>query len=355
MPEAVLVSACQRGGAGGSPTVVLDDAPFTDEERRRIPAEWGTSHAVFLRAAGTERGRPACTLRFFTAQAELPACGHGTVAALAVLAERAGADHDHRAVLRTAHRAFAGRASRSGDGLTAWFDPGPVSLRSATGPELRAVAGGLGLTTDAVAGDACVASNGRPRLLLPVRSRAALAELAPDPARLRAACDRHGLLGCYAYAPPDRHGRAAARMFAPSIGVPEDIANANSTACLAAHAAGFGIHRLAVDMGDHLGSPSTITATAHHDGTGLRIRVGGRAAITRTVVRGTPHTDPFRTEEAPWPRATGSASTAPSPTPRGSLPTMSWPVRPSGPRADGCSPAAAGSSPTTPESPSAPS
>jgi trans-2,3-dihydro-3-hydroxyanthranilate isomerase len=129
-----------------------------------------------------------------------------------------------------------------------------------------------------------VASNGRPRLLLPVRSRAVLAELTPDFTVLRAACDRHGLLGCYAYSLPDRHGRAAARMFAPSIGVPEDIANANSTACLAAHAAGSGTDRLIVDMGDHLGCPSTITATVHHDGVEHRIRVGGQATIARTVV-----------------------------------------------------------------------
>jgi trans-2,3-dihydro-3-hydroxyanthranilate isomerase len=47
-------------------------------------------------------------------------------------------------------------------------------------------------------------------------------------------------------------------MFAPSIGVPEDIANANSTACLAAHL-GRG---LAVDMGDALGEPATILADA---------------------------------------------------------------------------------------------
>ncbi|MDQ0305662.1 trans-2,3-dihydro-3-hydroxyanthranilate isomerase [Kitasatospora herbaricolor] len=245
----------------------------------------GTSHAVFLRATGIERRRPAYTLRFFTAQDELPACGHGTVAALAVLAEREGSDHDYRGVLRTAHRSFDCRASRSGDGLTASFDPGPVSLRSAGGPELRAVAGSLGLTRDAVAGEACVASNGRPRLLLPVRSRAALAELTPDFTLLRAACDRHGLLGCYAYSPPDRHGRAAARMFSPSIGVPEDIANANSTACLAAHLAGSGTRRLAVDMGDHLGNPSTITATVHRGRAGHRIRVGGQAAIVRTVMR----------------------------------------------------------------------
>ncbi|MER6116401.1 PhzF family phenazine biosynthesis isomerase [Streptomyces sp. NPDC001743] len=285
MSEVAIVEACQREGAGGSPTAVLDDAAFTDGERRRVPTEWGTSHAVFLRATGIERHQPAYTLRFFTAEGELPACGHGTLAALAVLAEREGGDHDYRATLRTAHRSFDGRATRNGDGLTASFDPGPVSLRSAGGPELRAVVAGLGLTENAVAADACVASNGRPRLLLPLRSRAALAELTPDATLLRAACERYGLLGCYAYSLPDRHGRAAARMFAPSIGVPEDIANANSTACLAAHVAGAGSRRLAVDMGDHLGRPSTVTATVHRDRTGQRIRVGGQAAIVRVGVR----------------------------------------------------------------------
>ncbi|MER6301994.1 PhzF family phenazine biosynthesis isomerase [Kitasatospora sp. NPDC001539] len=282
MPEVAIVDACQRGRRGGSPTAVLNDAPLTDEERCRIPAELGTSHAVFLRATGTEHGRPSYALRFFTVAGELPACGHGTVAALALLAEREGAD-DYRAVLRTAHRSFDGRAVRDGDGLTASFDPGPVSLRHAPGPEVEAVAGGIGLPGEAVAGDAWVASNGRPRLLLPVRSRAVLADLAPDFTLLRAACDRYGLLGCYVHSLPDRHGRAAARMFVPSIGVPEDIANANGTACLAAAAAGSGTDHLTVDMGDHLGCPATVTATVRHQGLQRRILVGGQAAVTRTV------------------------------------------------------------------------
>ncbi|MGW6687254.1 PhzF family phenazine biosynthesis protein [Streptomyces sp. NPDC054961] len=284
MPEVAVVDACKRQRRGGSATAVLDDAAWTDEERCRVPAELGTSHAVFLRATGTARARPSYALRFFTAAGELPACGHGTVAALALLAEREGGD-DYRAVLRTAHRSFDGRATRNGGSLTASFDPGPVSLSDARGPEREAIAHGLGLPENAVVGDARVASNGRPRLLLPVRSRAVLAGLTPDFALLRAACDRHGLLGCYAYSPPDRHGRTAARMFAPSIGVPEDIANANSTACLAAHAARSGTDRLVVDMGDHLGYPSTITATVHHDGVEHGIRVGGQATIARTVVR----------------------------------------------------------------------
>lgn len=63
-------------------------------------------------------------------------------------------------------------------------------------------------------------------------------------------------------------------MFAPSIGVPEDIANANSTACLAADLAGRGVTEIAVDMGDSLGSPATITASARPV-----VRVGGVAEV----------------------------------------------------------------------------
>ncbi|MFD0530238.1 PhzF family phenazine biosynthesis protein [Kitasatospora arboriphila] len=98
-------------------------------------------------------------------------------------------------------------------------------------------------------------------------SRSELAALAPDADRLRAACDRLGLLGCYAYSPPTA-GRLAARMFAPSIGVPEDIANVNSTACVAARLAGAGVPSVAVDMGDVLGAPATVTAALRGAGPG---------------------------------------------------------------------------------------
>ncbi|MGW5424027.1 PhzF family phenazine biosynthesis protein [Streptomyces sp. NPDC003943] len=298
-----IVRACMRdggggsggsGGTGGSPTaVVLEDGPPPgDEERRRVPAAWGTSHAVYVRRDGD-----VTDLRFFTSEGELPACGHGTIAALALLAPC-------RVTLRAGGRVFTGHAERRGGLVTAAFDPGPVALRGATEEERALVLPALGLgradvgsdvsnigsgTRDVGSGvgdigsgvgdigsDIRVAGVGRERLLVPVAGRAALAALTPDLDRLRAACDRLGLLGAYVHSPPDPEGRLAARMFAPSIGVPEDIANANSTACLAAHLAGRGIERIAVDMGDSLGSPATITATT---GPGRAVRLGGTAEV----------------------------------------------------------------------------
>ncbi|KUJ65078.1 epimerase [Streptomyces albus subsp. albus] len=277
-----IVHACLRDGTGGSPTAVLDEAPLSDDERRRVPVLTGTSHAVFVSVHDDRPGGPEVSLRFFTAEGELPACGHGTVAALAFLAGRAGSD-EYRATLRTEGRVFTGWSVRDRTRVDAAFEAGSVDLREPTGTEYDLVLPALGLTSQLPAPGARVASVGRPRLLVPVGSRSALAALDPDVERLRAACDRLGFLGCYVYSTPTPAGRLAARMFAPSIGVPEDVANANSTACLAAHLAGQGISGIAVDMGDSLGSPATITATAQHGPSGPLIRLGGAAQVTRSL------------------------------------------------------------------------
>lgn len=257
-----LVRACLRGGAGGSPTaVVTEDAPLTDEQRREVPAAWGASHAVFVRRP--EEG--LVDLRFFTSTGELPACGHGTIAALTALASRAGTERRFEATLRTGSRVFGGWCEPNGRLFTSAFDPGPVEHREPAVAEHALLSAALGFESEMR-----VAGIGRERVLVPVPDRAALAVVTPDMDRLRDACDRFGLLGAYVYTRPSREGTLAARMFAPSIGVPEDIANANSTACLAA----FLGTAISVDMGDALGSPATITAT------GGEAWVGGTSLIS---------------------------------------------------------------------------
>ncbi|HZD73676.1 MAG TPA: PhzF family phenazine biosynthesis protein [Actinomycetota bacterium] len=277
--QVTIVHACRRAGRGGSPTAILDERPLRDAERRAVPVAAGTSHAVFVSTEEHRSGRPAVSLRFFTAAGELPACGHGTVAALAVLAERART-REYEAVLRAGGRTFLGQATGGGARYEAAFDPGPVELRAPATPDSEPVLSALGIDPARASARCRIASVGRPRMLVQVVDRQVLAELAPDMTRLREACDRLGLLGCYVYSTPSPDGRAAARMFAPSIGVPEDIANANSTACLAAHLADHGVPALEVDMGDSLGEPSTITATARPGHGGPLVRVGGTATIT---------------------------------------------------------------------------
>ena len=290
--EVLMVEACLRDGAGGSPTAVVPDgAELDDLEAAGIPARTGASHvAVVHPQAGPGGGRP---VRFFTAAGELPGCGHGTVAAIAVLASQRPTSQrpgeGFRGLLRVAGRelpAVGGVRPDPGRGdlVEAWFDQGVVERRAATDDERAAFLAALGLERDAIHGDdePVVASPGRERLLVPVVDRTVLAALRPDQERLAAASRRHGQLGCFVYVPPSATRPAAARMFAPAVGVPEDVANANSSGCLAAHLLATGRRpAVAVDQGDALGRPSTVHATAVRTARGIVTRVGGTARVLR--------------------------------------------------------------------------
>jgi trans-2,3-dihydro-3-hydroxyanthranilate isomerase len=92
-----------RRVSGGSPTAVLETESLTEVECLQVPKLMGVSHAAFV----GDRDGPAISLRFFTATGQLPACRHGTVAALAFLAEHAARDC-LQVTLRASKRSFAG-------------------------------------------------------------------------------------------------------------------------------------------------------------------------------------------------------------------------------------------------------
>jgi trans-2,3-dihydro-3-hydroxyanthranilate isomerase len=271
-PPVTVLAACTRDGQGGSPTaVVLDDAGLTDEDRLAVAGRTGTSHTAFITVGD------APVVRFFTATGELRNCGHGTIAAQAFLLDRNG-NARHDGVQRTGGRTFATTAVRRGDGVEVWFDQGVIDLADHTGGgggDLLAV---LGLAPDEIAGDLRVASPGTPRLLVPVRSRQTLLTLQPDFGRLATECRRLGYLGCFTYTLPPTGRTAVARMFAPAISVDEDVVNANSAGCLAAHLLDTTGHgEVEVLQGDALGHPSTVLATASRTPDGVTARIGGMA------------------------------------------------------------------------------
>jgi PhzF family phenazine biosynthesis protein len=276
--EAVtVVDACTRDGRGGSPTaVMIDGAAMGDDERRAIVRRAGTSHAAFVDTGSADP--PA--VRFFTTAGELTNCGHGTLAAQAVLLHRSGAA-DHRGHLRTGERVFATTAVRRAGGIEVWFDQGVIELQD--GPGGADVTAALGLAPGDLAGAVRVASPGAPRLLVPVRDHRVLRSMRPDLGRLAAGCRRHGYLGCFAYALAPAGKTAVARMFAPPIGVDEDIVNANSTGCLAAHLLDIGriggADNIEVHQGDALGRPSSVLAAATRTTGGIAARIGGLVAI----------------------------------------------------------------------------
>lgn len=271
--RAVTVNACTRRGRGGSPTTVVLDAPWlSDDQRAQIARDAGTSHTAFVASDDSE----IVDVRFLTRDRELTSCGHGTIAAHAALG-RPG-----RRRQRTGGRTFTVATTVVGDELAVSFDQGTVELSPAPHGVCRAIVDALGLSADDVdhTRPAAIASPGAPRLLLPVTTPA-LARLRPHLPRLEHATRSAGLLGCFAYAPLAGERRYGARMFAPAIGVDEDIANANSSGSLAAliSAATGAPAGITVDQGDYLRAPSTTVAHAEPTPRGIATRLSARATI----------------------------------------------------------------------------
>ncbi|GIM86638.1 PhzF family phenazine biosynthesis protein [Salinispora arenicola] len=85
--EILRYAAFTTDPAGGNPAgVVLDATGLSDAEMQRIAAEVGYSETAFLVPAGEGHYK----VRYFSPKAEVPFCGHATIASAAAHAERHG-------------------------------------------------------------------------------------------------------------------------------------------------------------------------------------------------------------------------------------------------------------------------
>jgi len=87
-PQLLRYAAFSRDPAGGNPAGVwLGDALPPAATMQRIAAEVGDSETAFLASPDADGRR---LVRYFSPQAEVPFCGHATVAAAVALGEREG-------------------------------------------------------------------------------------------------------------------------------------------------------------------------------------------------------------------------------------------------------------------------
>src|SRR5262245_4845972 len=85
--EILRYTAFSADPAGGNPAgVVLDATGWGDAEMQRVAAEVGYSETAFL----VPRGAGHFEVRYFSPKAEVPFCGHATIALAAAYAERHG-------------------------------------------------------------------------------------------------------------------------------------------------------------------------------------------------------------------------------------------------------------------------
>jgi PhzF family phenazine biosynthesis protein len=275
--EVQLVAAFTKDGAGGNPAgVVLDADALSREERQRVATAVGAPETAFVRRIG----ETVFEVEFYTPVAQVPDCGHATVAAFSELVRR-GVLNGSSATKRTI----------IGDREIA-IDRDHVFMqqpRPAIAPFPRAgeIAQALGVARDVVLGDPVRADHGMPFVLVET-TRDALAAAVPALAAIEALSNEADVVGFYVFArdvgDANAVGNADAtiRMFAPRVGIPEEPATGMAAGLLGGYLARDAEreeYRFVQGALMPQPSPSELIVRVEPD----RIVVGGSARVIRTL------------------------------------------------------------------------
>jgi trans-2,3-dihydro-3-hydroxyanthranilate isomerase len=274
---------------GGNPLAVFPDGQgLSTEQMQRVAAELNLSETVFVLPAETEAGTRK--LRIFTPAVELPFAGHPTVGTAVLLAETGAMPEDvQHIILEETVGPVAVRIARE-PGRTTF-----AQLTAAQAPEFGPpppssadLARVIGLDeSDLLDGSWApgTASCGVPFLILPVRSREALARVRMDQGAWERVLADTWAPHVYIVAPGAHGADLRARMFAPAMGLGEDPATGAAATALAAYLARrengeTTTHRWTVEQGVEMGRPSTLYLEAEVEaGSITTIRVGGSAVL----------------------------------------------------------------------------
>ena len=273
-----IVHAFSTNNKGGNPAgVVLAADELSAQQKQAIAAQAGLSETAFVSTGALAPYK----LEFFTPTRAIPYCGHATVAAFALLAAKgklAGGVHEveiHNGLHRVSH---------GPDGVFLQ-QPHPAieNISEAAAKEAMAA---IGLTQRAAGGATpVIASSGNRFLLLPLGSIPELRKAKPDDAAIAALSERFNLIGFYPFvalcAPSQRD--AAARMFAPRYGIPEEAATGMAAGPLAgylAERAATPKRTFTLSQGVLMPKPSPSKLVVHRHASGLW--VGGESVLQRT-------------------------------------------------------------------------
>ena len=243
---------------GGNPAgVVLDAGDLDAAAMQAIAAEVNYSETAFLLPAPDPRERP---VRYFSPLAEVPFCGHATIAAAVAHAERHGPG---RLVLHTrSGRVAVDTAAEDGLIVATLVSVAP-RVEDVTDADVDEALAALGWTADDLDATlpARVAFAGASHLVLAVATRARLARLDYDFDRLGALMAERDWTTVQLV---HRTGPATfdARNPFPPGGVYEDPATGAAAAAFGAYLAEVGAvdppTRFTITQGVHMGRPSTL-------------------------------------------------------------------------------------------------
>lgn len=279
---------------GGNPLAVVHDADdLSTEQMQAIAREFNLSETVFV--LKPQKPAHSARTRIFTPMKELPFAGHPTIGAAALLAElRAPVQNGEQDALVVLEQGVGtvrvGVRLRAGTAAYAEFDAPKLPTEAGALPAPELLAAGLGLIPSEIGLEnhrpSCFAS-GNAFAFIPVTTLEAIGRARVNGSHWERAFDEQGIVGAYLYTRQcvSSLNSFHVRMFAPSVGVPEDPATGSGAVSFAGVIHHFdrlrdGTHRRVIEQGIEMGRPSTISLTLAVEGGKLNtVRIGGSAVL----------------------------------------------------------------------------
>ena len=262
-------------GCGNRAAVVLfeeGDKWWEEEKLQAYAAEQGLSETVYLK----KRGRGWRTL-YYTPNREIELCGHGTIAAFAML-RQAGLIADGEQLARTK----AGVIDLNVAGELVWMDMAPPrTLGWLSDDDADALYAAYGLSRrQRVHGlKPEVVTSGVADIMAPVADREALAAAVQDEEAVLELSRRLGVVGVHMFCLGENGVTAHCRNFAPLYGIPEESATGTSNGALTWYLYTHqklepGRDNLFL-QGESMGKPSRVFTRLIEDGGQFLVQVGG--------------------------------------------------------------------------------
>jgi PhzF family phenazine biosynthesis protein len=244
--------------SGGNPAgVVLEADDLADAAMQRIAAEVGYSETAFVTGSGRERG-----IRYFSPVAEVPFCGHATIASAVALAGELG---DGVFAFHTRVGRIDLTTRGGGSGRTASFTSVAPWVQALPPATIDALLDLIGL--DAADLDPRhpprLAFAGNPHPLLVLADPRVFDGFRFDPARARALLDAEGWPATIIVLHRIAADRWDARNIFPVGAITEDPATGAAAAATGAYLRETGAvappERVWIEQGRHVGRPSLLT------------------------------------------------------------------------------------------------
>lgn len=280
MSDVLRFTAFAATDRGGNPAgVVLRGDALTDDEMLQIARDVGYSETAFVSEIVDDgSGRIAAHARYFSPHAEVPFCGHATVASAVALAEDSGA---REIVFHTRVGAVELTAVRGDRGIEVSFTSVEPHVRELDAVVLHQLLAALGLNEDDL-GDGypareAFAGNWHPILVL--KDRELFHQFRFAPSEVRALMQANGWAGTVTVLLRHDETNFLARNLFPVARITEDPATGSAAASTGAYLRDIGAvgegQEIVIHQGEHVGRPSVLRVVVPASG-GVVVSGGAR-------------------------------------------------------------------------------